>query len=152
MSFTFTPLTDEQIEAISMVEPGEYDFTVLYSQRKISRAGNPMCQLQLQIWDREGCSRLINDYLVFSSVPLNIKKVSHFCKSVGLDEQYDKGNIQEDLSGLNGKCVIGIDEEEPNPNGGFYPKKNSVRDYLKCIKKEEKQAVIDEKFNDDVPF
>lgn len=129
--FTFQPMTDEEIDAINIIEEGKYSFEVLRSIRKTSQKGNPMAELNIRFWDNKGQAHTIFDYLVFSAVPLNIKKVKHFCDATGLIEQYKKGEIPEELGGYSGQFIIGIQEAEPNSKGGFYPKKNIVIDYLK---------------------
>jgi hypothetical protein len=157
MSFEFTPLSDEELDLMDLVPEGEYDFEVIKSQRKTSKKGNPMCELQLQVYDKEGRSHIIFDYLVFSSVNLNIKKISHFAKAVGLHEQYMKGSLPEEFHSFSGKCLIGIQDEMPKDSGGFYPKKNIVVDYIKrseTVRSSTQRAKIDvEDFkDDDIPF
>lgn len=152
MSYSFMPMTDEEIDALSLVEEGEYDFNVLKSTRKTSKAGNPMAELHIQYWDKEGKQHTLFDYLVFSQIGLNIKRIKNFCDAVGLTEQYKQGQIPEELQGLSGKCQIGIKDAQPKEGGGFYPKKNIVLDYIK-ITKSQHQVSIKESFIDDkVPF
>lgn len=150
MSFIFEPLTDQELELTDLLEKGTYDFEVVRSVRKVSKKGNSMAELQINVWDKFGKTHLIYDYLVFSSIHLNIRKISHFCHSVGLEEEYKKGQIPEELSRLSGKVHIGISEKQPNPTGGFYPEKNVVLDYVKNDKKIEKNN--ENVFGDDVPF
>lgn len=154
MNYTFTPLSDEELNAIDLIDEGVYDFQVIKATRRTSKSGNPMCELMLDVWDINGKAHHVYDYLVFSSVNLNIKKVSHFCKAVGLHEEYKRGDIPEGLANYCGKLQLGIQDERPNPSGGTYPKKNVVADYVpndlaKTEKKEEKK---DDQFNDDLPF
>src|SRR5258706_6344229 len=129
--YKFTPMSDEELETASLIEPGIYDFEIAKSQQKISKSGNPMAELILNIWDKNGAQRSIFDYLVFSSVPLNIKKVKHFCDAVGLEEQYKLGSLPKELERYSGKVQINIQDERPNPSGGFYARKNIVIDYVK---------------------
>lgn len=153
MSYTFQPMTEAELEAMSLVPEGIYDFEVLKSTRKISKSGNDMAELQLGIYDQEGRIRSIFDYLVFSSVNLNIKKISHFCKASGLAEEYIKGSLPEDLSGRCGKVNIGVQEERPKEAGGFYPKKNIVLDYIFNKEGQVKSTSDKDDFkSDDVPF
>jgi hypothetical protein len=154
MSYNFSPLSDEELESMSLVPEGTYNFEVLKSTRKISKSGNPMAELQLGVWDDGGAIRSIFDYLVFSTVNLNIKKVSHFCKAVGLDGEYKQGSLREELHGLSGKVQIGTQDEQPKPTGGFYPKKNVVVDYIFTKEDELKDAQKSDQaqFSDDVPF
>lgn len=151
MSFLFEPLTDEQIDSLNIVEPGCYNFEVVNSLRKESKANNSMAELTLKMWDIDGKVRIVFDYLIFSKIPLNIKKVKNFCESVGLLEEYKKGCIREDLTGLCGKCTIDIQNEKPKEGGGFYPKRNIVSDYIKS--NDTKSISLTDEFKDDeVPF
>jgi hypothetical protein len=159
MSYSFQPLSDNELNAINLVEDGEYEFEVVKSTRKTSRAGNPMAELQIKFWDKMGMIHTVYDYLVFSTVPLNIRKVKHFCEAVGLDEEYKSGSIPEELSGYTGEIKISTDpgQEIPEdrlqgkPKGSKYPSKNVVDDYIKGdgIKK---MVEKDNLLSDDVPF
>ena len=131
MSFEFTPMSEKELDAMDIIPDGEYDFEVIKSQRKTSKAGNAMAELQLLVYDKEGHGRPIFDYLVFSTVNMCIRKISHFCKTVGLDDAYQKGSLPEEFVGYSGKCLIGTQEEMPKETGGFYAKKNIVVDYIK---------------------
>lgn len=146
--YNFTPMTDEEISASNLVEAGNYDFEVVKSTRKSSKSGNPMAELMLTIWDKEGKSHNLYDYLVFSNIALNVKKIKHFCDATGLTKEYERGTLPENLTRLGGKVEIGIKDEQPNPNGGFYPKKNIVVDYMASTKLVSNKSHID----DDVPF
>jgi hypothetical protein len=153
MTFNFTPFSDEELEAIDVVTDGTYDFEVIRSKKKMSKAGNDMAELNIKFWDKEGKIHTLFDYLVFSSVPLNIKKVKHFCGATGLHESYNQGKLPEELGGYSGKFILGSQDSQTNPNGGTYPKKNVVIDYIP-IKKDETNAKKDANlpFSDDVPF
>lgn len=151
MSYNFKPLSDEELESINLLQDGTYNFQVNASTKKISKSGNPMAELQLMIWDNDGKTHLIYDYLVFSNVNLNIKKVAHFCKTTGIEEEYKSGSVREELKGLSGFVEISSKEAQPKPTGGFYPKKNVVVDYVSKVKQQE--PIKDDQFIDsDIPF
>lgn len=152
MSYVFNPLSDEEIDALSLVEPGEYPFAIVKSTRKTSQAGNPMAELVIEYWDSAGVSHTLFDYLVFSSVPLNIRKIKHFCDAVGLQEEYKRGDLPEELEGLGAAFKIGISEETPKKGGGFYPKKNIVLDYLKKTEIKYIHPSSEIVFDDSIPF
>jgi len=136
MSYSFSPMTEEELNSFPMLEPGVYDFEVLKSTRKVSKSGNDMAEINICVWDKEGKVNQLFDYLVFSKVAMNIRKVKHFCDATGLSENYQRGQLPEELEGLGGKVEIGIKEKQPNSNGGFYPEKNVVVDYVKREVKE----------------
>jgi hypothetical protein len=151
MSYSFRPMTEEEINNFGLIENGIYDFEIISSNRKTSKAGNQMAELCLNVWDKKGKMIKIFDYLIFSSLPFNIRKIKHFCNSVGLQKEYEKGEIPEELKGLSGKVEIGIKEGEPIPfrNGEYYPKKNIVVDFVQI----EKINSINEQIkDDDLPF
>lgn len=148
MSYSFSPMTEEELNVSELLENGEYEFEVVKSTRKVSKAGNPMAELQIKIWDKQGGEHFIFDYLVFSTVNLNIKKIKHFCDAVGLEKQYLQGQIPEDLARYVGKLDLGTQEQQVNPNGGFYPKKNIVIDYIERPKDGASDSFIDS----DLPF
>ncbi len=154
MSYNFQPFSDEELNAPDLIPIGIYDFEVVKSTRKVSKSGNPMAELNISVWDKEGRNHFIFDYLVFSSVKMNIKKVSHFSKAVGLGEEYKKGELPEDLERFSGKVEIGIQDEQPKSSGGFYPKKNIVVDYIVSDGTVKHNAPKQDEFNDslDIPF
>lgn len=131
MSYSFAPLSDAELSSFPILPPGVYDFEVLKSTRKVSSSGNDMCEVNLCIWDKEGKTSSLFDYLVFSTVPLNIRKIKHFCDAVGLADNYKRGELPESLQGLSGKVQIGVKDEQPKNDGnGYWPKKNIVEDYV----------------------
>lgn len=132
MSFTFKPLSEDEIDSMNLMDEGIYNFEVRRSTRKTSKANNPMSELILKVWDAQGKEHSLYDYLVFSNVNLNIRKVKHFCDATGLQAEYKTGNIREELGGLTGKVHIGRQTSMPKDTGGFYPAKNVVLDYVVC--------------------
>lgn len=144
MSYTFKTMTDAELN--NLLPEGVYDFAVKTSARKLSQSGNPMAELNLTIWDENGKVSNIRDWLVFSSVPLNIRKVKHFCDAVGLVEAYKNGELPEDLETLSGSCLISIEEGKMipddklhgKPKGSKYQDRNFVVDYIKSTEEEKK--------------
>lgn len=155
MSYSFKVMTDEELN--DLLPQGVYSFEVTKSTRKVSKSGNDMAELNISVWDSNGKVYYLRDWLVFSSVALNIRKIKHFCDAVGLAEQYKKGELPEDLEKLSGKVKIGIEDEQPKADGGFWPKKNVVMDYVKAdgnvvAIKPSQPAKPDDGFSDDIPF
>jgi hypothetical protein len=163
MSYSFNPLTEEEINAFSLMDDGVYEFEVLKSTRQISKSNNPMAKLELRVWDKEGREHFVFDYLVFSTIPLNIRKVKHFCEAVGLHEEYKQGQIPEELERYCGQASImkqaeqEIPEDKLNgkPKGSKYPAKNFVADYIASPMKPSMLQPLTQKKNeldDDIPF
>lgn len=155
MSFIFNKMTDEELNKSELALPGIYKFITLKSSRKISKSGNEMAELVIKYWKEENKnSYILSDYLVFSDSKFCIRKIKHFCDTVGLHDEYEKGELPEKLDSLRGYLEIGVQDGNPNPNGGFYPKKNIVLDYVAKEKNEVvpiKKGLTD--FDDsDIPF
>lgn len=148
--FNITPLTEEELEKSELHESGIYDFEVLKSVSKTSKSGNPMSELTIRIWDKQGVPFNIFDYLVFSQITLNIRKVKHFCEAIGHDDWYAEGKIPEELGGYSGRLELGYQKEKEKEGGGFWPAKNVVLDYLKPTMSHTKP--VDDFKSDDVPF
>ena len=149
MSFTFQPLSEEEIKALNIIEPGIYDFEVLDAQEKISKSGNPMIEMQIKVWDLHGKEKTITDYMV--STPKMLYKVKHFCDSVGLTQKYESGSFAPyDCIGKTGKLNLTIQKSND------YPDKNSIKDYVVYAKMEGSNVSPikkDDSFiNDDLPF
>lgn len=154
MSYSFQPMSEEELNSINLVDDGIYDFEVIKSTRKTSKSGNPMAELNIKFWDKGGQTHTLFDYLVFSKVNLNIRKVKHFCDTTGLSKEYSLGELPEELKGLCGKFSLKTQGQQPDGRGGFYPAKNVVEDYIKSdIITDASQAGNDENFlNDPIPF
>ena len=134
MTYSFNPMTDEELDTYNLLPDGIYAFEVAKSTRKVSKAGNQMAALQLYVWDKEGKMHIVFDNLIFSTVPLNIKKVKRFCDTTKLSKEYKEGRIPEDLTKRNGFVEIGTEDAKPKEGGGFYPKKNIVIEYVMTAK------------------
>lgn len=129
MSFSFPPMTEDELQALNMVDDGIYDFEVVKATQKTSKSGNQMIELQLLVWDKSGKAHTVFDYLV--SITSMVYKIKHFCDTVGLDKEYLAGNFDVmQCDGRRGKAHIIVQAGQPNSNGGMYPDKNAVRDYV----------------------
>jgi hypothetical protein len=127
-----------------LLSDGVYDFTVVHAEEKISQSGNEYIFLKLGIWDDQGRERLI-----FTNLAL-IKLLKHFCDISGLQDKYQLGEVLAlDCLHKMGKVEIGIEKGKPKLEGGMYPDKNIVKDYIKTTKLEIEPV----KFIDDsLPF
>lgn len=155
MSFSFPPLSDEQINEIQnrgLLADGIYPFTVKGVEQQSSKAGNPMLKVRIGVLAEGGDERNIFDYLV--AAPEMVFKIKHFCETIGLEDKYLKGNFQpNDCINRSGKVKIGIQKGAAKPDGsGFYPDKNSVKDYIKPGEEIAEKAKIDPDLNDDIKF
>jgi hypothetical protein len=129
MSFSFTPLSDDQINAQSesfLLPEGDYPFEVKEAAHQYSANGNAMIKLRIKVNE----DRHLFDYLVATEKMMF--KLKHFCESVGMSEEYKKGNfLVNGCIGRMGKVRIGIEKGKAKADGsGFYSPKNTVKDYV----------------------
>lgn len=115
----FKPETDREIEEQMCLAEGNYDCEVFDAIEKVSKNGNPMIELQLRVFADDGSTRLLRDWLL-ASPSLAKRKLSRFCRSVGLDAEYESGHVTaEDCIGRSGRCVI---KREHSDTYGLQPK------------------------------
>lgn len=154
MSFVFASKTDEQINAIqnrALLPDGIYPFTVKKISQETSKTNNAMLKILIGVIDKDGQERNIIDYLVATDEM--IFKLKHFCETIGFETEYTKGAF-DPLKCLNrsGLVKVGTQKGGAKPDGsGYYPDKNSVKDY---VKSEKKSVLEDDKppFDDDIKF
>lgn len=162
MSFMYEPVTKEQAERerYSLLEDGTYDAHVEKATAKVSSSGNNMIELVLAVYDKNGVSHSIFDFLVFT--PSMAWRVIHFCESAGLMKEYEDKKFHPDLLiGRNVSVKIikkkgnEIPEDKLNGKapGARYPDKNGIEDYVKKETSFHKESpLIDTDMNDDIPF
>ena len=123
----FCPKSKEEIDAMGLLKPGIYSFTVLNAREKVSKSGNDMIELTLEAYDREGKSVHIFDYLLEA----NIQKLFAFCSATGLEQKYHQGNLtSQDCIDKNAYIEVDLQKGKENPQGGTYPDKNNVKKYM----------------------
>jgi hypothetical protein len=147
------PKTEEEIQLMSLMAPGVYDFEVVDAKEKVSKSGNEMIELTLTVWDINGKPHTIYDYLLDAMA----YKVRHFAEAANLLDKYLAGSINaDDCRCVSAKVEIIIQKGGEKFGGGTYPDKNSVKDYI--VKKGNFSVVpsikeiAQDTFNDDIPF
>lgn len=157
--FSYNPISAQQAEAarkFPMLEPGEYDFQVKKACYRLSKSNNPMIELTVSVWDKQGKEFTIFDYLI--STEKMGWKTRHFCEAVGLEKEYEDRSFNELLcQDKCGKVLITIQKGKPKPDGGLYPDKNVIDDYLKEEKENKTINSIQPKsdpygFDSEIPF
>ncbi len=140
----FTPRTEREVSRI--FEKGDYRFIVISAEEKTSKTGNQMIHLKLSVLHNEivGKTNIVDCYLL-SDHPSFEHLIRHFCYSVGLENEYETGNILPEFC-LDKKGIVRLSVEEDKT--GKYPDKNKVVDFL--VEKNTEKSTID--LNDDVPF
>lgn len=118
----FTPVSEEQ--AAGVWPKGEYDALVTEAAEKTSKKDNPMIQLTLLVYGPDGKEKSIRDWLV--STDGGQAKIQRFCKSAGLWDMYQAGELSaESCKDASVKVKLGADEGDDD-----YPPRNSIRDYI----------------------
>jgi hypothetical protein len=132
--FIFDALDDDAIKIMEEMEreskmlndgPGRWE---LLSRSSVvsQNTGRPMLKLNMKVWDCNGKSAFITDYLIFERTSFFLKKVKSFCESAGLEEIYKSGKISEDdiSPGLTGDLVLSRRMYKGEPQ-------NSIKEYCK---------------------
>ncbi|CAB4128250.1 Protein of unknown function DUF669 [uncultured Caudovirales phage] len=157
--FAYEILTEQEAieERFNLLKEGIYDAIVVASIDKVSSSGNPMLDMTLQVFDANGKSRDVRDFLVFTKAMM--WKIIHFSDSAGLLTQYMSGKLCSEVAvGNRVQVKISVEEggEIPQdklkgkPVGSKYPDKNKVEDYIKkSDQKPLEQKVEDDPFADD---
>lgn len=162
--FAYDAMTEQEAmnSRYQLMKDGEYDAVIITSEDKISaNSGNPMMDMTLHVYDEDGKSHDVRDFLVFTKSMM--WKVIHCADSAGLNKEYMEGKFCSDLvNGCSVRVKIGTeigseipeDKLKGKPLGSRYPNKNKVEDY---IKKEDQKPLAhkageDDILSDQIPF
>ena len=119
----FSPMSEDELARASLLEPGVYPFEVISASEELSKAGNEMIRVKLNVFGPNDQQAHIFDYLMEKLQ----YKLRHFCEATGLLQKYEAGTLSEvDCESKSGYVKIKID-----PANGSYSAKNSVQDYVK---------------------
>lgn len=148
-------------ERFQLMKEGEYDAIISASQDRVSaNSGNPMMDMTVTVFDDNGKSHDVRDFLVFTNTMM--WKVIHCADSAGLIKEYEAGQFCSEL--VIGKRVrvkitieqgglIAEDKLKGKPLGSKYPDKNKIEDY---VMKENQKPLVNDISNafkdDDIPF
>jgi hypothetical protein len=121
----FTPKTTAELEAEAALRGpfpnGEYDFDFVDSEDAVSKNGNDMIAVTLKVYNSNGDSRKVKDWLLESMA----YKLKHACETCGLGDAYEAGSIEAfDLLNRSGRVKLKIEKSSG------YPDKNAVVDYV----------------------
>ena len=163
--FDYEVMEEEEAmqERYQIMKEGEYDAVIEQSEDKVSsNSGNPMMAMVLTVYDQEGRTHQVRDYLVFTKNMM--WKVIHCADSAGLSQEYKFKKFCSSLVigkrvrvklGIEAGKEIPMDKLNGKPYGSRYPDKNKVDDY---VKKSEQMPLghavthSNEQTDDDVPF
>jgi hypothetical protein len=116
-------MTEDELIRASLLEPGVYPFEVMTAEDKVSKTGNEMIELKLNVFS-DNQEAHVFDYLLEKMA----FKLRHFAEATGLISDYEVGSL--DALACMGKVAyvkIGIDK-----GNGSFPPKNVVLDYVKA--------------------
>lgn len=122
----FTPMTDREARAARSYtfEPGTYDCLVIDAEAKVSRKGNPMVELQLEVALPNGQRPKVRDWLMLEGQMA--WRLREFMHAAGMASAYDAGEVEDHrLIGLPVRAEIGIQEGD-----GDFLDRNRVDRYL----------------------
>jgi len=158
MNSLYKPLNEEEVmqARFNLLPDGEYDGLVTASIRKNSSTGNTMADMNVKLFDKNGESHDVRDFLIFTDKML--WKIKHFCDSSGQAKEYSNGAFTPELA--NNQRIravvckqvggeIPMDKLNGKPFGSKYPDKNVIQDYLPNSMN---SVGGNEPFNDVVPF
>lgn len=127
MGLKFTPKDESEISRFSNLPDGDYPFTVLESEIKISKspknAGKQMCALKLNVHGPD-FDRHVYDYFAdwFSEW-----KLKHFCETTRHANEYETGEVDPSGNAWQGRTGFVRITLKDDPK---YGEKNEVDDYL----------------------
>lgn len=155
----FTPKSEEELMAEDMrnrgvLPPGEYQFYVIKSLDTTSKKGNPMIELELEVFPNnpDEASKIFRDWLLEAMA----FKLRHFCAATGLMDKYSAGSLKaQDCMGKSGICIVGIQQDKEKK----FPPKSKIADYAAkssetALKSEVKSRapVQNDLEDEDIPF
>lgn len=131
----FTPKTEKELAAESLLPDGIYPFEVTDAVDAISKtSGAEMIAIKIRVFGPAGREPVLNDYLLASYM----RKIFNFSKFTGNEAKYHAGSLcAQDCLGKNGYVKIGTDAGKEMkdrttgaPTGRFFDPKNAVKDYV----------------------
>lgn len=123
----FEPISEADAANANLRKAGLYDFEVLESKDRISKKENQMIELNVKLYDTEGRTFRLFDYLV--SAEGMAYKIRHYASATGQLAQYEKGELRAlDQVGKTGRCQVGIQKAKDG-----YPAKNIISDYAPTV-------------------
>jgi hypothetical protein len=111
----FTPKSNEQLEKEAAergpFRPGIYDFEFTDATDDISKAGNDMLVVTLKVYNDQGETRKVKDWLLEAMA----HKLKHACETCGLGPQYERGEVESfDFLNRSGKVKLGVKDNFNN--------------------------------------
>jgi len=150
---SYTPKSEEELAREVLLPDGAYDFEVVETSDKPSKNSNAMFTLKLRVFDTDGNSRTLFDYIVMSN-PFGERKLRHAANACGLLETYNSGKLTAgDFLNTMGKILL----KQQDGSADYPMPKNVVSDYIGREENVEaprakQKTVKEEDLGDDIPF
>ena len=131
----FTPKTKDQFEQEEKERREKYlwpadtrcKFEVLYGVKEKDGNYGPYFQADIRVFKDANTWLDLREFLAHDS-----GKFFSFCEATGLSDRYQAGQVDTfDIEGKSGECVLGIKKGKDAPDGGKYPDKNNIKEYIK---------------------
>lgn len=143
----FSPKTEQEVAAAGLWAKGTYHFEIAEASDTVSKNNNDMTALVVRIYDKEGKSRKVFDWLVDTEG--GAYKIRHFAEATGLLAQYETGNMPAEIMvGKTGRCEVIVQKDKT----GAYPDKNAISDYLKAEPGAAPVSFDRKDLDDEIPF
>lgn len=133
---------DTDDEGFTLLEEGDYDFTVNEINKRVSSNQRNMLEVTLTVTDGEA-STTVKDYLVITQKAL--WKVASFLRAIGL-KKHGQGvslSVIDKALGKTGRCHLIVDEYTNN-DGKTY-KNNKIGSYYDLVENSKAQKAQDNK-------
>ncbi len=142
MTALYTPKTEKELIEEGLMPDGVYDFEILSCIHGKSKNENEMFTVKMRIFNPQGGSRNVTDYIVFGT-NFGERKFRKIAMACNLVSQYEKGTLSaDDFAGRSGKVEITKQEAS-----GAYSAKNVVKEY---VSEAPKATAVE--IEDDIPF
>lgn len=129
---------DAMNERFQLLKEGIYEAVVTASQDTTSSKGSPMMDITIAVYDENGKSHDVRDFLVFTKQMM--WKIVHFSDSAGMLKEYEAGKLCSETA-INKRVMVKLvveqggeipqDKLKGKPLGTRYFDKNKVEDYIK---------------------
>ena len=158
MSFNYQVMSEQDAmnERFQLMKEGVYEGVItVSSDTKSQNSGNPMMDITVTVYDENGRTHEVRDFLVFTKQMM--WKVIHFAESAGLLKEYEEGKLCSEVA-LNKMVLVKLTVEQGSEipaeklngkaAGSRYFDKNKIEDYLKKDDKVVAPLLVDS----DMPF
>lgn len=143
------PKSEKEIAEANLWPEGVYSFEIIEAEETTSKAGNEMIAMRVKLFNAQGASMLVDDYLV--DTPRAAYKVRHCAVACGLLGEYEKGELfARDLERRTGNVKVVV-----RKGTGDYPYKNQIADYLAPDNGDDRRvntAPAQKAIDDEIPF